>query len=226
MPRPGGLLVAPERIDPENAARLKAYWDTSFTGENAGKVAVLGDGLSYQALSVNPTDAQLIEQLKWTAEVVCSTFHVPPYKIGVGEMPKYNNIQSLNVEYYSQALQAHMMAVQSCLFEGLEMAQGLGVHFDLDGLLLMDSAAQMEMLDRAKGKMTVDEMRAKLGLEPKPGGGTIYLQEQDHSLEWLARRDAMPVEPPAAPVEPANDDDDQLQATRALLEITRGLAHV
>jgi HK97 family phage portal protein len=202
--RPGGLLIAPSKIDPENAARLKEYWDTKFTGENSGKVAVLGDGLKYESLSVTPEDAQLVEQLKWTAEVVCSTFHVPPYKIGVGAMPSYNNVQALNVEYYSQCLQAHIEAAELLLDEGLATGDKLGTEFDLDNLLRMDAVAQMDVLEKSKGKLTVNEQRAKLDRKPVEGGDTVYLQEQDHSLSWLARRDAMPIE---APEEPSNDDE-------------------
>ena len=42
---PGGVLTAPGVISQETADRLKAYWETEYTGDNVGKVAVLGDGL-------------------------------------------------------------------------------------------------------------------------------------------------------------------------------------
>ncbi|MDR6851089.1 HK97 family phage portal protein [Sphingomonas sp. BE123] len=198
--RPGGILTAPGEIGEETAARLKEYWDQNFTGRNAGKVAVLGDGLKYEALAVKATDAQLVEQMKWTAEVVCSTYHVPPYKIGIGQMPTNNNVQSLNIEYYSQALQVLIEAIELCLDEGLGMdGETLGTEFDLEGLLRMDSATQMDVLEKSKGKLTVNEQRKRLGMKPVDGGDTVYLQEQDHSLAWLARRDAMPIEVPAAP---------------------------
>lgn len=103
--RPSGILTADGTIDDETAKRLKSDWQTEFSGKNAGRVAVLGDGLSYEAMTAKATDSQLVEQLKWSAEVVCSVYHVPPYKVGIGQMPTYNNIQSLNVEYYSQCLQ-------------------------------------------------------------------------------------------------------------------------
>lgn len=76
--RPGGVLTAPGSISQETADRLKAAFDTNYSGENAGKIAVLGDDLKFEPIAMNATDSQLIEQLKWTAEVVCSTFHVPP----------------------------------------------------------------------------------------------------------------------------------------------------
>lgn len=203
--RPGGILTAPGSISDETAQRLKQHWDNNYSGANAGKVAVIGDGLKYESMAMKAVDAQLIEQLKWSAETVASTYHVPSYKIGVGQMPTVNNVQSLNLEYYSQCLQVLIESIEMCLDEGLGMGEKIGTEFDLEGLLRMDSAAQMDVLEKSKGKMTVNEQRAKLGLGPVEGGDTVYLQEQDHSLLWLAKRDAMPLEAPAPQPDPGPD---------------------
>jgi HK97 family phage portal protein len=226
--QPGGILTAPGAISNETAQRLKEHWDTNFSGKNSGKVAVLGDGLKYEAMKAKAVDSQLIEQLKWSAEVVCSTYHVPPYKIGVGTMPTYNNIQSLNVEYYAQCLQVLIESIELCLDEGLEMKEGIGTEFDTDNLLRMDSVTQMDVLEKAKSVMTLDERRRKLELKKVPGGNTIYLQQQDHSIEAIAARDAQliaqanaPAEPPAP--EPVNDNALQAEARAALVEIYKGL---
>lgn len=193
--RPSGILTAPGEISQDTAERLKEYWETEFAGSNTGKVAVLGDDLKYAPMTMTSVDAQLIEQLKWTAEVVCSTFHVPPYKIGIGQMPTYNNIQALNIEYYTQALQRLMEDIELCLDEGLGLdvakdGRQLGTEFDLDGLLRMDSVAQMEVLDKGRDFMTVDEARRRIDLPPTPGGNAVYRQQQDFSLAALAKRDA------------------------------------
>ena len=187
---PGGILSAPGAISDDTAQRLKTYWEANYSGRGAGKIAVLGDNLKFERLAVTAVDAQMIDQLKWTAEVVCSTFHVPPYKIGIGQQPTYNNIQALNVEYYSQCLQSLIEDVELCLDEGLGMAEGIGTEFDLDGLLRMDSVTQMEVMDKAKGIFSPNEMRRRFDLAPKTGGDSVFLQEQNYSLEALAKRDA------------------------------------
>jgi HK97 family phage portal protein len=191
--RPGGILTAPGQIGNETAQRLKEHWEANYTGENAGKVAVLGDGLKYEALSAKAVDSQLIEQLKWSAEVVCSVYHVPPYKIGVGALPSYNNVQSLNVEYYSQCLQILIEAIELCLDEGLGMAEGLGTELDTANLLRMDSVTQVTALKDAVGAaiMSPNEARARLDLKPVEGGDTPYLQEQNWALSDLAQRSAL-----------------------------------
>ena len=234
--QPGGVLTAPGAISNETAERLKTHWDANYSGTKAGKIAVLGDGLTFQPMVMTSRDAQLIEQLKWTAEVVCSAFHVPPYKIGVGQMPSYNNIQALNVEYYSQCLQALIEAAELCLDEGLGIGAGVrvegkvyGTEFDIDGLLRMDSVSQLEALEKAKSVLTLDERRRKLDAKPITGGNTVYLQQQDHSIEAIAARDKQLIEaantpkPAVAVEDPANDNEAELQAAAALVEIQKGL---
>ncbi len=226
--RPGGVLTAPGAIAQETADRLKAYWDANFSGKNSGKVAVLGDGLKYEAMRAKATDSQLIEQLKWSGEVVCSTYHVPPYKIGLGPVPTANNVQSLNVEYYSQCLQVLLESIELCLDEGLGMAENVGTEFDTDNLLRMDSVTQMEMLDKSKGIMSPNEQRRKLDLKPKAGGESPMLQQQNFSLEALAKRDAQAdpfgTSAPSVPAsEPANDNATEVEAKAALVEILKGL---
>lgn len=232
---PGGVLTAPGHIPDDTATRLKAYWDENFSGENRGKVAVLGDGLKFEAMAVSPVDAQLIEQLKMTAEMVCTTFHVPPYKIGLGAMPTNNNVQALNVEYYSQCLQSLIEAAELCLDEGLDVGERLGVEFDLDGLLRMDTQTQINTLKEAVGAalMAPDEARRKLDLPPVKGGSSPYLQEQNFSLAALAKRDALDdpwasrssskpaVTPPTAPspAEPESDDETEEAKSFGLFSI-------
>ena len=203
---PGGVLTAPGHISDDTAARLKESWETKFSGESSGKIAVLGDDLKFEAMTISAADSQLIEQLKYTAETVCSTFHVPPYKIGIGDMPSHNNIQALNLEYYSQALQSLIEDIEACLDDGLALPSDIGVELDIDGLLRMDTKTQMQVLELGKSMMTLDERRSKLSLPGITGGDTVYLQQQDHSIEAIAARDKLLIDhaenPPALPPAP------------------------
>jgi HK97 family phage portal protein len=226
--RPGGILTAPGAIQDDTAARLKAYWDENYSGSNAGKVAVLGDNLKYEALRSKSTDSQMIEQLKWSAEIICGVYHVPPFMIGVGAEPTYDNVQTVTLRYYSQCLQVLIEAITRLLDKGLNLdGTTIGVDFDTDELLRMDALTQMDVLEKSKGKLTVNEQRKRLNRGPVTGGDTVYLQEQDHSLEWLAKRDAMPIEAPAPEPAPAADNDNEAelaaQADKAMIAIFKGL---
>lgn len=225
--KPGGILTAPGSISQDTATRLKAYFDASFSGANAGKIAVAGDGLKFEPFTMSAQEAQLIEQLRWTAEVVCGVFHVPRYKAGIGELPTQNNIQALNVEYYSQCLQRYIEDAELCLDEGLGLdtptnGRLMGTEFDLDGLLRMDSVTQMDVLEKGKSLMTLDERRRKLDLKSITGGDTVYLQQQDHSIQAIAARDALLIDQannPAAsvsvPIEAPPEPEDTERAIAA-----------
>lgn len=188
-----GILTAPGAISDDTAKRLKEHWEANYTGDNSKKVAVLGDGLKYERMSMTSVEAQLIEQLRWTAEVVCGTFHVPPYKIGVGQMPSNSNVQALGMEYYMQCLQSPIEAIEACLDEGLGLdGISIGTEFDIENLLRMDTATQIVAIKDAVGAgvMAPNEGRRRLDLKPVEGGDSPYLQQQNFSLEALARRDA------------------------------------
>lgn len=189
---PGGLLTAPGAIRQETADRLKSHWDNNYTGANAGKIAVLGDGLKFEPLKMTAVDSQLIEQLRWTAEVVCSTFHVPPYKIGIGAAPNVNNIEALTQEYYGQCLQTIIESMELCLVNGLDMGDEMGVALDLDVLFRMDGNTLVKTLREAVGGslMAPNEGRKRMNLAPVEGGDSPMIQQQNYSLAALAKRDS------------------------------------
>jgi HK97 family phage portal protein len=230
---PGGIITAPGEVSPEERQRVKEEWEARFSRLNIGRVAVLSGGAKYEKLPMTNVEVQMIENLKWSAEVVCSVYHVPPYKVGVGVLPSYNNIQSLNIEYFSQGLQSHLEEAEELLDYELGLggwATGLGTEFDTEALLRMDSVTQITAIRDAigAGVLAPNEGREKLDLKPVKGGESPYLQEQNFSLAALAKRDAQadpwasktPAPAPAPPA--ANDamapakqmDDEQIAAMK------------
>ena len=230
---PGGVLTAPGAIGDDTAKRLKDYWDTNFTGANVGKVAVLGDGLKYEAMTVNAADAQLIEQLRWTAETICSCYHVPPFMISVGPPPPFANVEPMQQQYVSQCLQSLIASFESALDEGLGIGlsngSDLGTEFDVDDLIWLDTSTKTKAAADAigSGAMSPNEARKKyFGLGSVKGGDTPYMQQQNYSLAALDERDKenplvvpppAPTPPPALP--PAADtppDDEPVDAVKAV----------
>jgi HK97 family phage portal protein len=218
--QPGGVLTAPGQIGEDTAKRLKEHWERNYTGANAGRIAVLGDGLKYEAMSVTATDAQLIDQLKLSAQVICACFHVPAWKHGIVPLPAGQKIEDLNQIYYSDCLQALIESVEASLDEGLGLThvtgRELGVEFDLDDLLRMDSnTLTMALRDQVGAGITApNEARQRLNLKPAKGGDTPYLQQQNYSLSALDQRDANDpfAKPAPAPAPtPMPDDDEEVQ---------------
>jgi HK97 family phage portal protein len=222
---PSGVLVVPGPIDQANADRIAERWSAITSGDKSGKVPVLPNGMTFQPMRMNAVDSQMIEHLKWSAETIASTFHIPAFKIGVGAMPTYQNAEVLNQIYYSDCLQSHIESLEVCLDEGLGLAEKvegrqLGVELDLDALLRMDQATQVRTLGEGikNALYSPNEARRKVDLKPLPGGDTVYMQQQNYSLAALDKRDrdnpfpAQEAAPPLAP--PANDSTERALAVR------------
>lgn len=209
MSRPSGVLTAPGAIGDDTANRLKSAWEANFQAGNMGRLAVLGDGLKYEAMTIPASDAQLIEQLKWTVEDVARCFRVPLYMLG-GPNPTFTNVEAMNRAYYTQTLQNLIEAAEVGLDEGLSLPDEYGVEFDLDALIRMDTATQYDTLGKGVGAGIVapNEARKKLSLPPVKGGDTPYLQQQNYSLAALDKRDSME-DPFAGPALPAPDVPDE-----------------
>ncbi|WKL57246.1 phage portal protein [Asticcacaulis sp. ZE23SCel15] len=230
--QPGGILTAPGDVSVEQVVQLREKWEGGFTGKNAGRIAILGNGMKFERMALTAEESELVDQLKLSAEMVCSTYHVPPYKIGVGPLPSHNNVQALNVEYYTQCLQLQIESVEVCLDDGLDLPDGVGTEVDVANLLRMDSAAQMDYLNKSAGILSPNEQRAEIGRLPVTGGESPMVQQQNYSLDALARRDASD-DPfskteasPLAIAPPDNDHDIEAAAAKAIATFRKGLLNV
>jgi HK97 family phage portal protein len=217
---PGGILTAPNNVTKEQAERIREEWNAKYSGPQSGKVAVLGNGMKFEAMRMSSTESQMLEHLKWSAETVCSAFHVPPFKIGIGNFPTYNNGELLNQIYYSDCLQSHIESFEAVMDDGLGLdapkdGKRLGVELDLDALLRMDTATQVTTLALGvRGAIySPNDARRRLDLSPVAGGESPMIQQQNYSLAALAKRDAS--EDPfrtATPVPPTPETPDDVEA--------------
>ena len=190
---PGGVLTAPGEIGEDQAQRIKAYWEENFSGANIGRVAVVGKGLKYEAMTVNAADAQLIEQLNWTAQQVCTCYHVPPALLDLGAAANVTDLEALLQKYHSQCIQSLLTNFEASLDEGLELKTPYGTEFNIDDLIWMVTATKTKAAAEAigAGALSPDEARKKwFGLGTVKGGHTPYMQQQNYSLAALAERDA------------------------------------
>lgn len=189
--RPSGILSVPSAINQAKADEIRTNWRNRYTGANRGDVAVLGDGAKYEQISLSSADTQALEQLKMMGDVVCSVYHVPAFKIGLGAIATGQKVSDLNEIYYSDCLQHYIEAIENLLDEHLGLEKGVEIIADLTSLIRMDSMSQMVYLKEGtlSGIMSPNEARATLSLPPVAGGESPLMQQQNYSLSALARRD-------------------------------------
>jgi HK97 family phage portal protein len=192
--RPSGVLTAPGALSQEQADKAKANWAAANSGTSSGSVAVLAGGLTYSSMTMTSTDAQLIEQLKWSVEDIARCYHVPLHKLGAETASRPAASAAIyEGMYYSDCLQAHIEGLELLLDDGLGVPDGQGTEIDTNGLMRMDAAAQHAANAQAvsSGVMSPNEARATVGLPPVEGGETPYLQAQWIPLSMLKERQAI-----------------------------------
>lgn len=221
--QPSGILSAPGAISDGTADRLKDYWNENFTGSNAGKVAVVGDGLQFVSLASKSVDSQMVEQLRYSDEQICQPFGIPPFKVGLGTIPSGLGVDAINQLYYDDALQSHIQAMECLLTEGLN-ATPYKVDMDETVLMRMDAGKKADyhrtLIDGSIE--TINDARLDFNLPPLDGGDTVYMQQQDFPLDQV-RNNALPSPvAPDAPTEPepaTADVNADEQAQKAMTEL-------
>ncbi|QQE90478.1 phage portal protein [Azotobacter chroococcum] len=223
--QPSGILSAPGAISDDTAKRLADYWNSNFTGDNAGKVAVVGDDLKFMALGAKSVDAQMVEQLRYSDEQICQPFGIPPFKVGLGTIPSGLGVDAINQLYYDDALQTHIQAMETLITEGLN-ATPYKVDMDETVLMRMDAGKKAEyhrtLIDASLE--TINEGRFDFNLPPLAGGNTVYMQMQDMPLDQVRQNtivrvseETVPAEEPVDPEPVGTDADEQTQ--KALAEL-------
>jgi phage portal protein BeeE len=206
--RPSGVLVAPGKISKEVAELLKLKWEENFSGGRIGRTAVLGDGLKWEPLTLTATDAQLIDQLRYSVEDVARVYRVPLFLLGELSKVSYRNSEQMNRGYYSGCLQYHIEAIEARLDRAFALPEGVYVEFDLEPLLRTEIDIRFNAYKTAiqSGFKTINEVRKKEGDKPLPGGDEPLVQVQYMPLSQLgkqAKQPKQPATPSSEPVAPA-----------------------
>ena len=221
--RPSGILSAPGSISEETAKRLKDHWEAGYSGRNAGKVAILGDDLKFQPMRYNAIDGDVVNQLRMSAEMVCTAFRVPPYKIGLKDLPSGRTVYELNQVYHQDCLHILIEEMEQCLDDSLDVPTGYSIDLDTSSLLRMDDKTRHEMLrdDVRGGLRTPNEGRRAINLKPLTGGDSLFMQQQDIPLHMVEDYHASQVgksEPVTEVVDQPDDGKSFIEAFRKALQ--------
>jgi HK97 family phage portal protein len=219
---PGGILTAPAGMSQKDAEDVKTYWNTNFQGSNSGKVAVIGADLKFTSFAFKSADSQLVEQLQYSDRQICQPFGVPPFIVGIGEIPAGMKVDDMMGMYERLALQPLIDSRENLMEEGLAISRPLGLEMDTGPLLRMDPQKRSEVWGKLvnDGIAAPNEARLPFNLKPLEGGDTVYMQQQDFPLDQvrlnkIAQPEAVPVEEPVVIEE---DPEEQARALLAAIE--------
>jgi HK97 family phage portal protein len=178
----GGFVECPAEAEAEKAYKLfKESWNEMYAGvRNQHKVAFLGGGSKFNAITKNPNDSQALESRKFAVIETCRIFGVPPHKVYELDRATFNNIEELNIEFVQEALTPMAVRLEQTHYKDLlttEERKTLYTKWNLNGLLRGNIAARSAYYHnmRNDGVMNADEIRELEDMNDQPDGlGKIY----------------------------------------------------
>ena len=178
---PGGLLEYPGTVkDPD---RVRESWNKGFSGsQNAGKVAILEEGMKYTPISIAPEQAQFLETRKFQINEIARIFRVPPHMVGDLEKSSFSNIEQQSLEFVKYTLDPWVVRWEQSLSRALftpEEKKQYFFKFNVEGLLRGDYQSRMNgyATARQNGWMSANDIRELENLDriPAEEGGDLYL---------------------------------------------------
>lgn len=180
---PSGVLKTGQTLNDDQRDQLQALIDEFSGSRNHAKTLLLEAGIQWDAVSLNPEDAQLLETRRFSIEDICRWFGVPPIVIGHagdGQTMWGSGVEQILIAWMSQGLNPLMRRIEASLQKSIfsRFRPGVTAEWTREGILQMDSKAKAEFLRSmvVNGIMTPNEARAKLNLPPIEGGGQLYIQ--------------------------------------------------
>ena len=178
---PSGVLEHPGTL--KDPGKVRESWQSTFGGsQNAGKVAVLEEGMKYTPISVSPSDAQFLDTRKFQMEEIARIFRIPPHMLADLDKATFSNIEQQSLEFVIYTLGPWIsrweQAMHKALFSSSEKSQ-FCIRFNTDGLLRGDYQSRMSgyATARQNGWMSANDIRRleNQDLIPAEQGGDLYL---------------------------------------------------
>lgn len=172
---PLGLLKTDARLNETQQSSLREAWSRLYSGiKNSAKTVVLQEGMSYQALSMNPNEIQMNETKRGTNSEICKLFSVPESMVNATVGKQYVSIEQNNLAFLKNTLSPIIASLESSMDRALllesEKDNGYFFRFDTSELIRSTEKEKIETLVAgvSGGIYTVDEARAKVDLPPMP----------------------------------------------------------
>lgn len=160
-----GVLKFPGALSTAQRENIRNSWATQHAGgANAGKTAILEEGVDFQSLSMSLEDAEWIAARQFSVEEVCRLFRVPPIVVGDLRFGNYSNSVELARQFVTMSLRRHLVAWEQAIAKQLLTDAGRRTYFaehQVEGLLRGDSTNRADFYDKgiASGWLLRSEAR-------------------------------------------------------------------
>jgi HK97 family phage portal protein len=217
--RPAGVLSMPGRLSAEGANRLREAFARVHSGaQGAGKVAILEEGLKYDAISTNAKDSDLDSMKKFCRQQIAAAFNVPSHRVGDNDGVSYSSAEQANAVFVQSTLAGWAARLeQEVNRKLLKRGDDVTTRISFDDLLRGDMSTRFSAYAVAvtNGILTPNEIREREGLPAVEGGESIRLP-LNTSTPTAAASAAPALQDPASTPQPSDVSTQPVDASTTL----------
>lgn len=174
--KPSGVIETPKHVGDQGVKNMLSGWKRAHEGaDNAGKTAILYDGATFRALTLNSTDAQFLELRQFQILEIARAFRVPPSMLYELDRATWSNSEQMGREFLTYSLEPWLHAVEGALARALlteEERLSWRFEFVRDDLTRADLGARATAYSSLIASRVINPNKARAweGLEPYEGG--------------------------------------------------------
>ena len=185
-----GILKVQGTLTQKQKQDIKSSWQTSFTPATGtpNGVAIVEGNMDFQPITVNPSDAQLLETREFNVIDVCRFFGVSPVKAFDFSKSSYSTVEATQLAFLTDTLSPLLEKIELELERKLykpSERDNIDVRFDTSVLLRADIKSQAEYYNTLFqiGAITPNEIRKALDLPALPDGNNSFVQVNVMTLQ-------------------------------------------
>ena len=181
---PQGLLKTDQTLRPEEADALERRWENKYGQVKAGrKIAVLGKGTSFEALSFNPDVVKLFELKRWNLYTILAKFGIPPRVANISDRSSAlsgKDTKEQHSAFWQYTLIPLLRQFEQILESKFFMRFNLKEtgRFDLWDIPELqeneDAQSKRDIAEINAGIKTINDVLKERGKEPKPWGNVWH----------------------------------------------------
>ena len=154
------------------------------------KIFNLPGEMSFNQISLSPSDIQLLETKTFNVLDICRFFGVHPDKVFAMQSANYKASEMSQVAFLTDTLQPVLTQIENEFQIKLiprELAMQYKIDFDIEPLLQTDLLTQADYINKTiqAGVRTVNHWRKKFGQAPVPNGDKVLVSANLKALDTL-----------------------------------------
>lgn len=177
-----GIINSKTQLSAKQRQEILSSWNTTYSNGGRG-VAVLQGNLSYQPISLNAADSQMVEAREMNAIDIATFFGVPAAMLNIKGFSSYSSLEDTQNFFLTTTLLPYIKMMETELDKKLlnDNETNLKVIFDSESILRTNKTALADYYTKlvSNGLMTANEARQQLGLPAIDGADSLLIPFTD-----------------------------------------------